>query len=263
MSTPEFLLVLALGLVVGSFLNVVIYRLPRMLEGQSDETLSLPASHCPSCKKPLKLWHNIPLLSFVLLKGRCGFCQTTIDWQYPLVELSNVCLWVLCAWQWGMHPTALAWAICMSLLLALSVIDWQTTYLPDALTQPLLWLGLLASGFGFLDISVQHAVWGAVAGYGSLWLVATLFEQLTGKEGMGAGDFKLLAALGAWLGPFALIPLVLMASVGGALVGIWLQSTHRLERGGYVPFGPFLAAAGAVQAFYGGADVFFYINWLL
>jgi leader peptidase (prepilin peptidase)/N-methyltransferase len=151
----------------------------------------------------------------------------------------------------------------MSLLLALSVIDWQITYLPDALTQPLLWLGLLASGFGFLDISVQHAVWGAVAGYGSLWLVATLFEQLTGKEGMGAGDFKLLAALGAWLGPFALIPLVLMASVGGALVGIWLQSTHRLERGGYVPFGPFLAAAGAVQAFYGGADVFFYINWLL
>jgi leader peptidase (prepilin peptidase)/N-methyltransferase len=110
---------------------------------------------------------------------------------------------------------------------------------------------------GFLDISAQHAVWGAVAGYGSLWLVATLFEQLTGKEGMGAGDFKLLAALGAWLGPFALIPLVLMASVGGALVGIWLQSTHRLERGGYVPFGPFLAVAGAVQAFYGGADVFF------
>jgi leader peptidase (prepilin peptidase)/N-methyltransferase len=148
-------------------------------------------------------------------------------------------------------------------LLALSVIDWQTTYLPDALTQPLLWLGLLASSLNLIDLSVQHAVWGALAGYGSLWLVATVFERLTGKVGMGAGDFKLLAALGAWLGPFALIPLVLMASVCGALVGVWLQSTQRLERGGYVPFGPFLALAGAVQTFLGGADVFFYINWLL
>jgi leader peptidase (prepilin peptidase)/N-methyltransferase len=114
-----------------------------------------------------------------------------------------------------------------------------------------------------LDVAVQNAVWGAIAGYASLWLVATVFEKLTGKEGMGAGDFKLLACLGAWLGPFALVPLVLMASVSGALVGFWMQSTKRLERGGYVPFGPFLAAAGAVQAFYGGADVFFYINWLL
>jgi leader peptidase (prepilin peptidase)/N-methyltransferase len=162
-----------------------------------------------------------------------------------------------------MHPTAFAWAVCMSLLLALSVIDWQTTYLPDALTQPLLWIGLLASSLGLLDVAVQNAVWGAIAGYASLWLVATVFEKLTGKEGMGAGDFKLLACLGAWLGPFALVPLVLMASVSGALVGFWMQSTKRLERGGYVPFGPFLAAAGAVQAFYGGADVFFYINWLL
>ena len=263
MNAPEILWVLALGLAVGSFLNVVIYRLPRMLEGIETETLSIPSSHCPSCKTPLKIWHNIPLVSYALLKGRCGFCKASIHWQYPLVEFANACLWLMCAWHWGVQVSALSWAICMSFLLALSVIDWQTTYLPDALTQPLLWLGLLASSVGFTDISVQHAVWGAVAGYGSLWLVATVFEHLSGKEGMGAGDFKLLAALGAWLGPFALIPLVLMASVSGALVGIWMQSTQRLARGGYVPFGPFLAAAGAVQAFWGGADVFFYINWLL
>jgi leader peptidase (prepilin peptidase)/N-methyltransferase len=234
-----------------------------MLEGVDKATLSFPRSHCPACQTPLKLWHNIPLLSYVLLKGRCGFCQSPISQQYPLVELTNALLWALCAWHWNAPFTALAWAVCMSCLLALSVIDWQTTYLPDALTQPLLWLGLLASSLGWLEVSVQHAVWGAVAGYASLWLVATVFQRFTGKEGMGAGDFKLLAALGAWLGPFALIPLVLMASVGGALVGIWLQSTHRLERGGYVPFGPFLAFAGAVLAFGGGADVFFYINWLL
>ena len=263
MSSPEVLLMLLLGLVIGSFLNVVVYRLPRMLEGVDEATLSFPRSHCPACQTPLKLWHNIPLLSYVLLKGRCGFCQSPISQQYPLVELTNALLWALCAWHWNAPFTALAWAVCMSCLLALSVIDWQTTYLPDALTQPLLWLGLLASSLGWLDVSVQHAVWGAVAGYASLWLVAMGFQRITGKEGMGAGDFKLLAALGAWLGPFALIPLVLMASVGGALVGIWLQSTHRLERGGYVPFGPFLAFAGAVLAFGGGADVFFYINWLL
>ncbi len=263
MSAPEILLVLALGLAIGSFLNVVIYRLPRMLEGKSDESLSQPSSHCPSCKTPLKIWHNIPLLSYVLLKRRCGFCQAPIQWQYPCVELTNACLWLLCTWHWGIQATAFFWAIGLSLLLALSVIDWQTTYLPDALTQALLWLGLSASSLNFIDITLQHAVWGAVAGYGSLWLVATVFERLTGKVGMGAGDFKLLAALGAWLGPFALIPLVLMASVSGALVGVWLQSTQRLERGGYVPFGPFLASAGAVQAFLGEADVFFYINWLL
>ena len=157
----------------------------------------------------------------------------------------------------------MVWAVYISFLLALSVIDWQTTFLPDALTLPMLWLGLLASSLGMLDVSVQHAVWGSIAGYTSLWLVAEAFQRFTGKEGMGAGDFKLLAALGAWLGPFALIPLVLLASVTGALVGIWLQYTGRLERGGYLPFGPFLALAGAVQAFGGRADVFFYINWLL
>jgi len=263
MSKPEILLMLLLGLVVGSFLNVMVYRLPRMLEGVDEASLSFPRSHCPACQTPLKLWHNIPLLSYVVLKGRCGFCRAPISKQYPLVELANAFLWILCAWHWNALPTAMAWAVCMSFLLALSVIDWQTTYLPDALTLPMLWLGLLASSLGMLDVSVQHAVWGSIAGYASLWLVAEVFQRFTGKEGMGAGDFKLLAALGAWLGPFALIPLVLLASVGGALVGIWLQYTGRLERGGYLPFGPFLALAGAVQAFGGGADVFFYINWLL
>jgi leader peptidase (prepilin peptidase)/N-methyltransferase len=150
----------------------------------------------------------------------------------------------------------------MSFILTLSVIDWQTTYLPDTLTQPLLWLGLLASSFGLTDVLLQQAVWGIFAGYGSLWLVANTFKRVTGKEGMGAGDFKFLAALGAWLGPLALLPLVLIASISGALVGIWMQATQRLEHGGYLPFGPFLALAAIVLAFYGGADIFFYINWL-
>ena len=246
-----------LGLIFGSFLNVVIYRLPKAIEGKILSNLSFPASHCPACQTPLQLWHNIPLLSYVLLNGRCRFCQSPIPRQYPLVELTNALLWTLCAWHWNALPTAFAWAICMSCLLALSVTDWQTAYLPDALTQPLLWLGLLASSLGWLDISVQHALWGALAGYASLWLVSTVFQQLTGKVGMGAGDFKLLAALGAWLGPLELIPLVLLASMIGALVGIWMQFTKRLNRDRCIPFGPFLASAGAVNALLDG------LMWIL
>jgi leader peptidase (prepilin peptidase)/N-methyltransferase len=221
------------------------------------ESLSYPASHCPKCNTPLKIWHKIPLLSFFLLGQRCFFCKTPISWQYPLVESLNTALWLVCAWHWGLTPTALCWAFAMSFLLTLSTIDWQTTYLPDALTLPLLWLGLLASSLGFIHVPLAQAVWGAVAGYGTLWVVATAFAYIAGKEGMGGGDFKLLAALGAWLGPMALIPVVLVASICGALVGLWMQSTQRMAQGGYLPFGPFLATAGVLEAFYGASGIFF------
>jgi leader peptidase (prepilin peptidase)/N-methyltransferase len=248
----ELFIVFIFGLIFGSFLNVVIYRLPTALDNEVIRDISFPASHCTSCNAPLKVWHNIPLLSYFLLKGRCGFCHSPINLQYPFVELTNACLWLLCIWNWGMQPAAFFWAIGFSLLLALSVIDWQTSYLPDALTQPLLWLGLFASSLGFIAVSLNHAVWGAITGYGFLWIVANGCERFTGKEGtVGAGNIKLLAALGAWLGPYALISLVLIAGVSGALVGIWLKYTHRLKRGGVMSIGLFLATAGALKAIFG------------
>lgn len=169
------------------------------------------------------------------------------------LALLNGLMWGACAWHWPTPDTALCWSVFASTLLTLSIIDWQTTLLPDALTQPLLWLGLLASATQHTALALEQSVWGAVAGYGALWLVATLFRRITGKEGMGAGDFKLLAALGAWLGPWALLPLVFLASMVGAVVGLWLQSRQRLHHGAYVPFGPFLAAAGMVLAVTGHA----------
>jgi leader peptidase (prepilin peptidase)/N-methyltransferase len=165
----------------------------------------------------------------------------------------NGFIWSACAWHWPTPETAVCWSVFASTLLALTIIDWQTTLLPDALTQPLLWLGLLASATQLTPVPLEQSVWGAAIGYAALWLVATLFSRITGKEGMGAGDFKLLAALGAWLGPWALLPLVFLASLVGALVGLWLQARQRLHQGVYVPFGPFLAAAGMVLAITGHA----------
>lgn len=252
MSTLDifFVFVFVFGLIFGSFLNVLIHRLPYAQEGEILDTLSFPSSRCPTCKSQLKIWHNIPLISYFLLKGRCGFCNIKINYQYPIVEIANAFLWMMTVWHWGMQPAALLWAIFLSFLLALSFIDIQTNTLPDALTQPLLWIGLLASCLGLIQIQLEQAIWGASSGYLSLWFVANVFKYFTGKEGMGAGDFKLLAALGGWLGPLALIHLVSLASVSGAIVGIWMQHTNRLERDGYLPFGPFLAAAGVIQAFF-------------
>jgi leader peptidase (prepilin peptidase)/N-methyltransferase len=190
----------------------------------------------------------LPVLSFLWLKGRCGFCKHPIGWQYPIVELLTATMWAICAWHWGINLTALCWGLFGTGLFALSLIDWQTTLLPDALTQPLLWLGLMASAAQWVTLPLTQAVWGAVWGYAALWSVATVFERITGKQGMGGGDFKLLAALGAWLGPLALIPLVILASVTGAIVGVGLQWRNRLPTNGYVPFGPFLAVAGAFLA---------------
>lgn len=257
------LLAFGIGLLFGSFTNVLIHRLPRMVMANHDASgtqnarydLCFPASHCPHCQSPLKIWHNIPLLSFIGLRGQCGFCGHAIAWTYPLVELATGLLWAACAWKWGITMAGLSWALFFTALLGLAVIDGQTTLLPDALTQPLLWLGLIASASDWVPLPLAQAVWGAVAGYVSLWSVATAFELITGKEGMGAGDFKLLAALGAWLGPLALIPLVMLASTGGAIVGLTLRWRQLIRADGYVPFGPFLATAGAILAWIGSETV--------
>jgi leader peptidase (prepilin peptidase)/N-methyltransferase len=250
-----------LGLVVGSFLGVVVYRLPKMLveentlkNGQSFN-LAWPGSHCPLCESPLRWWHKLPLLGFILQRGHCHQCGGSIAWRYPLLELGCAALWIFCGVHAGFLPlegagsvtawsNALVWAVFSSALLALAWIDWETLYLPSDLTQPLLWGGLLAAEGHLTGLGLSQALWGAVLGYSVLWIVATGFALITGKEGMGAGDFKLLAALGAWLGPLNLLPLLLFASTCGAGVGLWLRARSQLREGGYVPFGPFLAAAG-------------------
>lgn len=265
MSDPLWLLGGLFGLLLGSFLNVVIYRLPKMLEHQWAQEIALaqssqvpppststfnllvPRSACPHCAQPIQ-WHdNIPVLSYLLLKGQCRHCKQAIGVRYPLVELSAG---VLCAWcthRFGPSWTALAWAGFSLALLSLALIDWDTTLLPDDITLPLLWAGLISSALGWTSTSLQQAMWGAVIGYLSLWSIYQAFKLLTGKEGMGYGDFKLFAALGAWLGWPALIPLILMASVLGAIVGIGMKFKQSLREGAYVPFGPFLAGAGMVM----------------
>jgi len=266
--TWDMALVFGLGLLIGSFVNVLIHRLPRMVMAEPAAAgdaqrfdLCWPASHCPHCQKPLKVWHNIPVLSFAWLKGRCSFCSHAIGVQYPVIELSTGSIWLLCAWHWGLNATGFCWAGFATALLTLSVIDWQTTLLPDDLTQGLVWSGLMASALGWLPLPLQHSVWGAVIGYTALWAVATAFERVTGKQGMGAGDFKLLAALGAWLGPFALLPVVLLASLSGAMVGLALKFTQRLRDDGYVPFGPFLAVAGGWVAAIGIDVIALWMGW--
>lgn len=262
-----------LGLLIGSFLNVVVYRLPRMLEYQwelefaahaaahaapsatdvpqpippaAPLSLSRPRSRCSSCGHQLHWYENVPVLSYLALRGRCSACGTRISARYPLVELLTSGLFAYCAYRFGMAPTALVWAFFCAVLVALAFIDWDTTLLPDNLTLPLLWAGLLASAAGWIDVSLEHSVAGAAAGYLSLWLVYWGFKLATGKEGMGYGDFKLFAALGAWFGWSALVPLILLASVVGACVGLALKFTSGLREGGYVPFGPFLVGAGLV-----------------
>jgi leader peptidase (prepilin peptidase) / N-methyltransferase len=266
--TCDMALVFGFGLLMGSFVNVLIHRLPRMVlaehtaEGNAQRyDLCWPASHCPHCNIPLKIWHNIPLLSFAWLKGRCGFCSHAIGLQYPVIELSTSFIWLLCTWHWGLNAAGFCWAGFATVLLALSVIDWQTTLLPDDLTQSLVWCGLMASALGWLPLPLPQSVWGAVMGYTSLWAVATAFERVTGKQGMGAGDFKLLAALGAWLGPVALLPVVMLASLSGATVGLTLKFTHRLRNDGYVPFGPFLAMAGLAVAIVGIDVIALWMGW--
>jgi leader peptidase (prepilin peptidase)/N-methyltransferase len=256
-----------LGLLIGSFLNVVIRRLPRMLErrwaaecadirGEAAPAaerfdLIAPPSHCPRCGHVIRWHENIPVLGYLALRGRCAACRAPIGLRYPLVELATGALFAWCVWHMPGQLAALAWCGFAAALLALALIDWDTTLLPDDLTLPLLWGGLLASIAGFTGVALADAVWGAVAGYASLWIVHWLFKRIAGKEGMGHGDFKLLAALGAWFGWQALVPIVLMASVIGIIAGLALKFTRGLREGGYVPFGPFLAIAGFTAMLFG------------
>jgi leader peptidase (prepilin peptidase)/N-methyltransferase len=207
--------------------------------------LARPRSHCPACGHALA-WHdNIPLISFVLLRGCCRACGSPIGWRYPAVELVTAVLFAACAWRWGLGASALVWAAFAATLLALACIDADTQLLPDALTLPLLWGGLISAAAGWSQTALADALWGAVAGYTLLWLVQQGFGLVTGKQGIGQGDFKLLAALGAWLGWQALLPLLLLASFSGAVVGLGLRWSGRLGAGQPLAFGPYLAMAGA------------------
>lgn len=257
----------ALGLLVGSFLNVVIHRLPKMMERQwaeecaelagrepvAQERLNLlvPRSRCPSCGHVIRWYENIPVLSYVFLRGRCSACGAVIGWRYPVVELATGALFAWIASRYGLSLQALAWCFFVAVLVSAALIDWDTTFLPDDLTLPLVWGGLIAAALQWTPATLPDALWGAVAGYLSLWSVYWLFKWVTGKEGMGYGDFKLLAALGAWFGWQALVPIILMASVIGAVVGIGMKFASQLREGGYVPFGPFLVGAGLTVMFFG------------
>jgi leader peptidase (prepilin peptidase) / N-methyltransferase len=303
--TPDWLLhpaTLALfGLAIGSFLNVVIHRMPLMLERQwwgdvvhqlSDSEsyrrvfglappasisaaasglsesiqglpnlgLARPASRCPACQHRIRPHENIPVVSWLVLRGHCSACKASISLRYPLVELLCAMLFAAIGWRFGAQPVVLLWCAFAAMLIALSMIDWDTTVLPDALTLPLLWAGLLAAAVGW-TIPLSGAVIGACAGYLSLWVVYWFFKLATGKEGMGYGDFKLLGALGAWLGWQALLPIILVASVLGAVIGIAMKISGALREGRYVPFGPFLAGAGMLVMLVGTPTALAWIGW--
>ena len=201
------------------------------------------------------------MLSFVFLKGRCAHCDTKVSWRYPLVELSVALLWAFCAWHWGVTWAAFAWAMFASVNLALALIDADTMLLPDSLTLPLMWCGMLCASLGWINLTLEQSVWGAALGYGVLWLVQAVFGWFTGKQGMGAGDFKLLAASGAWLGWMALPMLVLIASVSGVIVALIARLLKRVQPGEALPFGPHLVLASGLLAVAGSVSL---MNaWLL
>jgi leader peptidase (prepilin peptidase)/N-methyltransferase len=256
----------AFGLAIGSFLNVVIYRLPKMMEaewqaqcaelaGRDPEpaprfNLLVPGSHCPACKTPLRVRDNVPLVSYFASGGRCAHCGAAVSSRYPIVEAITAVLSAGVAWHFGFGLAGLAALAFTFVLIALTFIDADTTLLPDSLTLPLLWAGLLLNTGGtFAPLS--EAVIGAAAGYLILWTIYWLFKLATGKEGMGYGDFKLLAALGAWFGWKMLLPILLLSSVVGATVGIILLVLARRGRDIPIPFGPYLAAAGFIALLYG------------
>jgi leader peptidase (prepilin peptidase)/N-methyltransferase len=251
---------LALGLLVGSFLNVVIYRLPLMMESrwrrdccellevetekqEAPLTLATPNSHCPQCKTAIKPWQNIPVISYLLLGGKCGHCQAAIPPRYPVVELVTGLMTLALAWFFDLSPALLGAILLTWSLIALTMIDVDHQLLPDDITLPLIWLGLLFN-LGNTYVSLSDAVIGAMAGYLILWTVYQLFKLLTGKEGMGYGDFKLLAALGAWLGWQMLPEIILLSSVVGAICGVALMLVKRRGKEIPIPFGPYLAIAG-------------------
>jgi leader peptidase (prepilin peptidase)/N-methyltransferase len=255
-----------LGLLIGSFLNVVSHRLPKMMErdwrmhcaelrgepvpAQAPFSLLRPRSHCPACGHVISAIENIPILSWLVLRGRCSACQASISPRYPLVEASSGLFCAFAAFHFGFGAAAFGAMLLICGLIALTSIDFDTQLLPDAITLPLLWAGLLFNVFAtYTDL--QSAVIGAVAGYLSLWSVYWAFKLTTGKEGMGYGDFKLLAALGAWLG-WEMLPLtILLSSLLGAVIGIALIVVAKRGRHVPIPFGPYLAAAGLLALFWG------------
>ena len=271
------LFILLVGLSVGSFLNVVIYRLPKMMEsqwtrdcrehlGQTVEVethpfnLSQPPSHCPICNHRIRPWQNIPVVSWLLLRGRCANCHNPISPRYPIIEAITALLSLVVAIHFGVTWTTLAALLLTWSLIALSMIDFDVQLLPDNITLPLLWLGLLLS-LGSLFADPRSAIIGAVAGYLSLWSVYQLFKRLTGKEGMGYGDFKLLAVLGAWLGWQYLPQIILLSALVGASVGIALIVLRGRDRNIPIPFGPYLAAAGWISLMWGQQLNHLYLRW--
>ena len=286
-ASPGIALALAavFGLIIGSFLNVVIARLPVMMqreweaqcreliassgEGQDRAAieaalsgeghaepirfnLSNPPSHCPTCKQPIAWYRNIPVVSWLLLRGKCHDCGTAISWRYPVVELLTAALFAACVGLLGVTGAALAGMAFCAACVALAFIDADTSFLPDDITLPLLWGGLLVNLFG-LFVPISEAVVGAMAGYLALWLVYWAFKLLTGKEGMGYGDFKLLAAIGAWMGWQALPVVILASSIAGVIIGGGMILSGRAARGQALPFGPYLAVAGVAVLLSNGA----------
>lgn len=275
------------SLMVGSFLNVVILRLPVMMDRQwrkqcaeyladttaaSSETrtsvpqeehfnLAVPRSRCPHCGHGISAIENIPILGYLLLRGRCSSCGTKISVRYPLIEGMTAVLSMIVAWQFGITWATAAALVLTWALIALSVIDYDHHLLPDSITLPLLWLGLTLSLFNIFTTS-HDAIIGALAGYLSLWSVYWLFKLLTGKEGMGFGDFKLLAALGAWAGWAFLLPIVLVSSLVGAVAGIALILLRGRDRGTPIPFGPYLATAGWITLLWGRDILDAYWGWM-
>ena len=265
----------ALGLIVGSFLNVVILRLPKMMEQgwqreccevldqpapvQEPISLSHPGSHCPGCGVAIKPWQNIPVFSWLFLRGRCTQCGMGISVRYPAVELITGILSGLAAWQFGFGIEALSALALIWMLVALAGIDIDTQLLPDSITLPLLWLGLAVNLFAVWT-PLSSAVIGAMLGYGSLWSVYWLFKLVTGKEGMGYGDFKLLGALGAWFGWQAVPLMILLSSFVGAALGITILLSKRQGRDTPMPFGPYLAGAGLLTLFYGDTLITEYLQ---
>ncbi len=269
LETPPLLYagVFFLGALIGSFLNVVILRLPPILEHdwrcQCRDLLDIPGeapkappgialdrSRCPHCGHNIRAHENIPILSFILLGGKCSACKAPISWRYPLVELATAVLFLITILHFGPTTQGLLALLLTAVLVALTGIDADTQLLPDNITLPLLWAGLLANYFGVFT-SLESSVLGAIIGYLILWTIYHLFKIMTGKEGMGYGDFKLLAALGAWLGWQFLPLIVLMSSVVGAVVGLALMGMGKLQRDKPMPFGPFIAAAGWITLIWG------------
>lgn len=262
-------LIIIIGLAFGSFLNVVIYRLPIMLEKEwrsqcsdfldldkaetSDTfTLAIPASSCPQCGHKIRFWENIPLISYLMLKGRCSSCQCHISLEYPLIEAITATLSVMVAYHFGVSWQTIAALLLTWSLIALTMIDFHKQLLPDNITMPLLWLGILCNMFG-LFTDLQSSIIGAIAGYLSLWSVYHLFRLVTGKEGMGYGDFKLLAVLGAWMGWKILPIIIVLSSFVGAIIGIAMIVVVRHDKNIPIPFGPYLAIAGWITLIWGDA----------